>query len=73
MSDQLTCLDANNDCSGAIEYRMAISGTGRSFARCDHHWDKAYDRYLDIQRRYPVHAPADFDPSYAGESWDEDY
>jgi hypothetical protein len=23
--------------------------------------------------RYPVHAPADFDPTYAGERWDDDY
>ncbi|WP_241474158.1 hypothetical protein [Mycolicibacterium neoaurum] len=26
----------------------------------------------DISRRYPAMAPSDFDPSYTGESWDED-
>jgi hypothetical protein len=26
----------------------------------------------DINRRYPAMAPADWDPYYAGEAWDED-
>ena len=30
------------------------------------------DREDEIRRRYPQHQPADFDPTYAGERWDED-
>lgn len=73
--DDLTCLDDYGDdtCSGPVEYRMAISGTGRSFPRCDFHWGKALDRRDEINRRYPYHRPSDFDESYAGERWEEDY
>jgi hypothetical protein len=69
------CLDAGPDpdgCEGAIEYRMPLSGTGRSFPRCEKHWGERLDRQREIDERYPVHQPADFDPSYAGEVWSED-
>lgn len=69
----LRCLNEYLDCAGAIEYRMPLSGTGRSFARCDKHWSDRLDVERGINERYPVHAPSDFDPSYAGEHWDEDY
>lgn len=71
----LTCLDQGNDCRGAIEYRMPLSGTGRAFPRCDHHWDKRLDAQERITRRYPDSpvAPSWFDESAAGERWDEDY
>ena len=52
---------------------MALSSTGRSFPRCDKHWSDRLDVQDGINSRYPTHAPSDFDPSYAGESWDEDY
>jgi hypothetical protein len=43
--------------------------------RCDQHYAAYVDRLTpviaDINRRYPVQAPDDFDPMYAGESWDE--
>ena len=68
------CLDGPRDCKGDIEYRMALSGTGRSFPRCDLHWSERLDRQDEINRRYPVNAPSDFDPTYAGEVWgDDDY
>jgi hypothetical protein len=50
-----------------------MSATGVSFPRCDFHFEERYQRQLEIEQRYPRHAPADFDPMYAGESWDEDY
>lgn len=44
--------------------------------RCDGHYDAYVERVQprmdEIRRRYPEHAPADFDPAYAGERWDED-
>lgn len=71
--EPLECLDGPEDCAGAVEYRYPLSGTGRSFVRCDAHWDKRLAVQEGIDRRYPSHQPSDFDPSYAGESWDEDY
>lgn len=69
-----TCLDALNmsECSGPVEYRAPLSGTGRSFPRCDGHWDARLDKQAEIDRRYaPTSSvpPADFDPTYAGETW----
>jgi hypothetical protein len=78
MADTLThddCLDGPTDCEGPVEYRMALSGTGKPFPRCDKHWDERLDKQDEINQRYPDSpvAPADFDPAYAGEHWDEDY
>lgn len=67
------CLNGPATCSGPVEYRMPLSGTGKSFPRCDRHWSERLDQQAGIDRRYPTHRPADFDPAYAGESWDGDY
>jgi hypothetical protein len=69
------CLDghdpATSSCEGPVEYRAPLSGTGRSFPRCDRHWEARLDRQAEIDRRYPQSdmPPADFDPTYAGETW----
>jgi hypothetical protein len=46
------------------------------FARCEHHYIEYAERTQkiidDINRRYPATAPADFDPAFAGERWDEE-
>ena len=71
MGEVLECLDDNRGgCEGPVEYRMAISGTGKSFPRCDRHWELRLIEQERIDRMYPVQAPADFDPLAAGESWD---
>lgn len=67
------CLDFGSACEGAVEYRMALSGTGRSFPRCEHHWEERLDEQERINERYPYQAPGDFDPDYAGERWDDEY
>jgi hypothetical protein len=76
MSEPLECLDAGeageDPCQGPIEYRMALSGTGRSFPRCEKHWEKRLEVQQGINERYPHHQPADFDPMDAGEVWGED-
>ena len=74
IDETLTGLDdaSGDTCEGPVEYRMPLSGTGKSFPRCDKHWEKRLDVQQGINERYPTHAPSDFDPSYAGESWDED-
>lgn len=73
-NEQLTCMDGLNGrgaCSGEVRYRMALSGTGRSYVRCDKHWDARLRVQEGIDRRYPNSpiAPADFDPAFAGETW----
>lgn len=71
---QLECLDGPEGCQGQIEYRMALSPSGRQFPRCDHHWLKRLDFQKETKEKYPDTpcAPAWFDPTYAGERWDED-
>jgi hypothetical protein len=73
MPEPLRCLDHSDDCSGAVEYRMPLSSTGRAFPRCDHHWERRLDVQQQIVQRYGSPAPPpDFDPLDAGESWNED-
>jgi hypothetical protein len=68
------CLnDHDGRCRGPVEYRMPLSGTGRSFPRCELHWEERLAEQERTNERYPQHAPSDFDPSYAGERWDDDY
>lgn len=81
MDNEITyadCLDnrGEDDCSGEVEYRYPLSGTGRSFVRCDKHWSARLDLQDTLRYRYGVDsdvAPVGFDPSYAGERWDSDY
>ncbi len=75
MKINLKCLDDQgyDECVGDVEYRMPLSGTGKSFPRCAHHWDVRLDLQDQIDSRYPTNAPSDFDPTYAGEYWDDDY
>lgn len=72
--NELECMNEyQGSCEGEVEYRESMTGTGTPMKRCHfHHW-KAVENHRAINERYPVHAPADFDPSYAGESWDGDY
>jgi hypothetical protein len=76
VEETIECLDAdvNDPCEGPVEYRMALSGTGRSFPRCEKHWQDRLRVQERVNRDYPDSpiAPAWFDPADAGESWDED-
>lgn len=76
--EPLECLDghpgADDDaCEGAVELRYPMSPTGRWFPRCEKHYEKRLEIQEGINQRYPTHQPADFDPLYAGERWDDDY
>lgn len=70
------CLDGPEGCGGEVVARAALSGSGMYWTRCDLHYLKYRERLTpiidDVNRRYPKLPPADFDPSYAGEQWDED-
>ncbi len=73
---EVDCLDhGRTPCEGPVEYRMPLSGTGRSFPRCAKHWDERLAEQERINRDYPDSpiAPSWFDESAAGEHWDEDY
>lgn len=71
---QPTCLDKPyGDCEGRVEYREPLTATGKSFPRCEKHWERRLVKQQEIQERYPHNAPADFDPAYAGERWDDEY
>lgn len=73
MTEPLECLDRHKGgCRGPVEYRMALSATGRSFPRCDGHWEKRLDSEEETRRKYPSLQPRSFDPMFAGESWYED-
>lgn len=77
-TDELECLDDGDDrhpCSGPVEYRMALSASGKSFPRCAAHWERRLAEQERLNRDYPdsPNPPAWFDPMDAGEHWDEDY
>lgn len=69
----MRCLDGPNGCGGPVELRVTPDRTdGRPFARCEVHFEARLDsaeRILELTSAVP--APW-FDPSYAGERWDED-
>lgn len=68
------CLEhGHGGCAGAVDYRYPLSGTGRSFPRCDAHWSARVREQDRITRLYGGHTPpADWSPLDAGEAWDED-
>lgn len=78
-SRQYDCLDAHDDlysCQGEVFGRRSLSGATVT-ERCEHHYlayvERMQPKLDEINKRYPAQAPADFDPTYAGERWDEDY
>ena len=71
----MPCLDAHKgDCQGDVALRMPLTSTGKSFMRCDRHWDLRLEEQERINERYPDSPlpPAWFDPLAAGESWDDE-
>jgi hypothetical protein len=72
------CLDdaTAETCQGELDWRMPLSGTGRSFLRCDLHWEARLAEQERIEETYHVNSagPPDwFDEADAGERWDDDY
>ena len=66
----------DGECSvGLPEWRSFYSNLlerDKSYWMCDRHWEKFVWTMQEIESRYPKQQPADFDPTYAGERWDED-
>ena len=61
-------------CEGEVIEYWSRSGATKA-PRCEAHWIE-HNRILDgVAQRYPDSStpPAWFDPTYAGERWDDDY
>lgn len=63
------------ECAGAVELRDALSASGIPYKRCDKHWEARIRKQHELELAYPDSpmAPEWFDPTYAGERWDDDY
>ena len=61
-------------CRGPVAYH-AIGGRLRGFPRCDAHAERAWERHDNSTARWADSdiAPDWFDPTAAGERWDDDY
>ena len=72
--DPEVCIDGfgEGDCGGEVERRYPLSGSGKGYPRCEKHWSERLDFEKKLRECYPEEQPDDFDPLYAGESWDED-
>lgn len=68
------CLEEGPGCQGEVEYFISPDRRDmKAFPRCAYHRDKRLDqaeKNLELLSDVP---PDWFDPSYAGERWDEDY
>jgi hypothetical protein len=73
-TEDLTCLGHENpdDCTGPVELRESLSGTGESYPRCDGAWQDRLEQQRGLDERYPVHAPSDWSATDCGEAWGED-
>lgn len=72
--EELECLDGyRGSCSGTVEYRHT-SSFGKGFPRCEkHHAERMARRQNSIEQYADSDVPpAWFDPTAAGERWNED-
>lgn len=70
------CLEYKPDeCQGEVQMRDALSESGMPYVRCDFHWRKRIELQHELEQKYPDSPipPPWFDPTYAGERWDDDY
>ena len=66
------CLRFDDNCQGNLEQRFTTLGT--EIWECAYHAREMAKWRRQLNERYPDSpvAPEWFDPSYAGESWDDD-
>ncbi len=72
-SESLTLSDCNwadAECGGGIEYRLAMSPTGRSFPYCDVHFEQRWESQERISATYGV--PLTY-TDYGDYGWSDDY
>jgi hypothetical protein len=71
------CLDHYNPdhtCTGPVTGQPSHAGTGAMIYRCEAGHEVADERARKVRERYPDSPtpPGWFDPTYAGERWDEE-
>ena len=72
------CMDEGRDdegCQGPVEYHSVDPGREKAWPRCEYHWGERLRRMegsLEMYANSDV-APSWFDPTYAGERWDDEY
>lgn len=71
-----TCLRdyGENTCRGEVTARLSYAGTGTVIHECAFHLDESGKQNEEHCRNYPDSdvAPWWFDPTFAGERWNED-
>lgn len=69
----MRCLNESSDCQGPVAYHTTGPSL-KAWPRCDFHQAKREWAYENSMERYAHSdvAPDWFDPSYAGECWNED-
>lgn len=69
----LECLDGPEDCDGEVDYRTTPDRRDfKSFPRCEAHFLKRLKESEKNMELMSDVAPSWFDPTYAGERWDEE-
>lgn len=71
----MKCINESPECEGEVELRPAPPMGEKSYARCEYHQAQRWARYdgsLEQEAQSPV-PPDWFDPSFAGERWDDEY
>lgn len=65
----------SSPCVGPVEYHSIDPGRAKAFPRCERHWserlaarENSIEKYADSDVE-----PSWFDPTFAGERWDDDY
>lgn len=68
------CLEYGADCRGKVEFHT-VGSSMKAWPRCEYHAERRLERYEHSIEKYAdsVLAPDWFDPSIAGERWDDDY
>lgn len=69
------CVDfGRGECSGAVVFHSVDPGRASAPPRCATHWTERLERREQSIEKYENSdvPPTWFDPTYAGESWEED-
>jgi hypothetical protein len=67
----MECLEHGTDCKGEVT-NITTDGI-KYWPRCEFHAELRLKREDEIRERYPYNHPSEFDASYAGERWDDEY
>ncbi len=75
-TEQLSCLRDHGEgtCRGAVTERPSFAGTGTPIPECEYHMADSYEKDEAHREVYPdsPNPPGWFDPTAAGERWDDD-